>query len=170
MPNDVPPTLNEEDVNKLNVAFPSVDLAYQIAIASYDAVVKRVDNIDGRLQTMLALFASVTAVVPVLGAARGLSFHSRWFQAAVVAMVIATLVTAAARLAGQVHLLDPNKLNTDDWLRRSEWEFKNLIIQYAGQAFTVNKKLVSRKWLCTILVTVTFFLGAACLALWAARL
>jgi hypothetical protein len=170
MPEDVAPKLGEAEVEKLKTLYPSVDLAYQIAVDSYDALVKRVDSIDGRLQTMLALFATVTATVPVIGAARGLSFRSNWFYGALAAMVFATIMTAAARLAGHVELLDPNKLNIDFWLRRSEWEFKNLIIQAAGQAFAANKSLVSRKWLCTILVTITFFLGAACLALWAARI
>jgi hypothetical protein len=166
MPEDIPPKLSEAEVEKLKTLYPSVDLAYQIAVGSYDALVKRVDSIDGRLQTMLALFATVTATVPVIGAARGLSFHSGWFYAAVSSMVIATLVTAAARLAGHVDLIDPNKLNADYWLKYSEWEFKSIIIQYAGKAFTVNKNLVDRKWLCALLVTVTFFLGAACLSLW----
>src|SRR2546421_1402277 len=162
--------LGEAEVQKAQKDFLSIDLAYNIAVNSYDALVKRVDSIDGRLQTMLALFASVTATIPVIGAQRGLSFHSDWFQLAIAAMVAATIVTAIARLGGKVELLDPNKLNTNEWLRCSEWEFKNLVIQYAGQAFTANKRLVSRKWLCTILVTITFFLGAVCLALWAGRI
>jgi len=166
MPEDVPPKLNDADLEKLKGEYLSVDLAYQIAIGSYDALVKRLDSIDGRLQTMLALFATVTATVPVIGANRGLHFRSYWFYAAVSAMVVATLVTATARLAGRVELLDPNKLNADYWLKYSEWEFKSLIIQYAGKAFTANKTLINRKWLCAFLVTVTFFLGAACLALW----
>jgi hypothetical protein len=166
---DVPPKLSDAEVENLKDRYPSVNLAYEIAIDSYDALVKRVDSIDGRLQTLLALFATVTATVPVIGAARGLSFHSRWFYGAVCAMVLATLVTAAARLAGHVKLLDPNTLNADYWLKYSEWEFKSLIIQYAGQAFTANKRLVDRKWFYTILVTITFFAGAACLALWVSR-
>ena len=168
MPEDVPQKLTDAEISKLTAKYPSVDLAYEIAVDSYDALVKRLDSIDGRLQTMLAIFATVTATVPIIGANRGLHFRSYWFYAAVSAMVFATLLTAAARLAGHVQLLDPNKLNADFWLKYSEWEFKSLIIQYAGKAFTANKKLIDRKWLCALLVTVTFFLGAACLTLWVA--
>src|SRR5256885_2190692 len=97
MPEDIPPKLSEAEVEKLKTLYPSVDLAYQIAVDSYDALVKRVDSIDGRLQKMLALFAPVTATVPVIGAARGLSFHSNWFYGALAAMVFATIMTAAAK-------------------------------------------------------------------------
>jgi hypothetical protein len=115
---------------------------------------------------MLAFFASVTAAVPAIGASRGISFRSGWFYCAIAAMVTATILTAVARLAGKVKLLDPNELNTDWWLRRSEWEFKNYIIQAASNAFTLNKQLVERKWWCTVAISVLFFIGALCLALW----
>ncbi len=34
--------------------YPSVELVYPIAVASYDAALRRLDTIDGRLQTVLA--------------------------------------------------------------------------------------------------------------------
>src|SRR5689334_12408538 len=92
-------------------AFPSMGLAYNIAVGSYDVLIKRLDSMDTRLQTMLALFASVTAAVPTIVANRGLSFNSYWFYAAIGAMALATFTTAITRLAGEVQVLDPHKLN-----------------------------------------------------------
>jgi hypothetical protein len=69
--------------------YPSVDLAYQIAVASYDSAVKRLDTIDGRIQTILAFIVSVTVAVPSIGGARGISFNSVWFISAVVVTVAA---------------------------------------------------------------------------------
>jgi hypothetical protein len=152
---------------ELKDAYPSVDLAYNIAIGSYDALAKRLDSIDSRLQTMLALFATVTAAIPAVAANRGLSFHSWWFYIAIGTMALATVLTAIARLMGEVNVLGPSKLS-DDVLAQSEWEFKNQIIRHAGFAFTANKNLVGRKWTLTVFVTILFFLGAGCMAFWVA--
>lgn len=84
--------MTANNTDSLKQAFPSVDLAYTIAVDSYDVLMKRSESVDGRLQTMLALFASVTAVVPAVGASRGLSFHSKWFYVAIGAMALAVIV------------------------------------------------------------------------------
>lgn len=150
----------------LKATYPSVDLAYAIAVNSYDVLMKRLDSVDGRLQTMLALFASVTAVVPAAAAGKGLSFHSKWFYLAITAMAVAVVVTALARWLGKVELLDPSKLNQDWWLKHSEWEFKNYIIQAATEAFIKNDRLITNKWRCGFAVVCIFFLGTTCLTLW----
>jgi hypothetical protein len=152
----------------LERVFPSIDLAYNIALGSYDVLVKRLDLMDSRLQTMIALYASVTAAIPAIGANRGLIFRSNWFYAAIIAMAIATILTAIARLTGTVRILDPNKLNDDYWLKRPECEFKSLIIDSASLAFKANNSLLFRKWLLTIIVTIIFSLGAGCMAAWVA--
>lgn len=150
--------------------FPSVPLAYEIALNSYDVLIRRIDSIDGRLQTVLAFFASSTVAVLGIVAGRKLDFHSRWFYAAVGLMTVAIVLTLIARLDGAVKVIDPSKLNCDEWLASSEWEFKNLIVQAAAQAFAVNNRLVTRKWRTAIAVIVTFFLGTMCLAVWVIRM
>ena len=150
--------------------FPSVSLAYEIALNSYDVLIKRIDSIDGRLQTVLAFFASSTVAVLGVVAGRRLAFHSKWFYAAVGLMMLAVILTTVARLDGAVKVLDPSKLDTDEWLAKSEWEFKNLIIQAAGRAFITNNRLITRKWWSAIGVIVIFSLGALCLAVWVIRM
>jgi len=152
---------------ELKDIYRSVDLAYDIAIGSYDVLTKRLDSMDVRLQTMLALFATVTAAIPAIAANRGLSFHSWWFYTAIGTMALATIITAIARLMGEVNVLDPSRLS-DDVLAQSEWEFRIQVIKHAGPAFTANKNLVHNKWTLTVLITVLFFLGAGCMAFWVA--
>jgi hypothetical protein len=156
----------DTNIDSLKRAFPSVDLAYAIAVNSYDVLMKRLDSVDGRLQTMLALFASITAIVPAAAAGKGLSFHSKWFYLAIGAMALAVVVAAVARWMGSIKVLDPSMLERDEWLKLSEWEFKNYIIQAAVKAFTKNNRLITLKWRCGVVVAVIFFLGACCLAIW----
>jgi hypothetical protein len=150
--------------------FPSVPLAYEIALNSYDVLIRRIDSIDGRLQTVLAFFGSSTVAVLGIVAGRKLDFHSKWFYAAIGLMMLAIILTAIARLEGAVKVIDPSKLNSDEWLASSEWEFKNLIVQAAAQAFQVNNRLITRKWRTAIAVIVIFSLGAMCLAVWVIRM
>jgi len=150
----------------LEKTFPSVELAYGIAVNSYDGLVKRLDWIDGRIQTMVAFFVSITAAVPVLAAAKGISFHSRWFYLAIALMSLATGFACKARLSGDVTLLDPNKLNTDRWLCLSEWEFQNYVIQAAALAFVANKNLITTKWRWSVAISIVFLLGSLCLVGW----
>jgi hypothetical protein len=150
----------------LETMFPSVGLAYTIAVDSYDGLVKRLDWIDGRIQTMVAFFVSITAAVPVLASAKGISFQSRWFYLAIALMILATGLACKARLSGEVALLDPNKLNTDRWLSCSEWDFKNYIIQAAGEAFVANNNLITRKWRLSVAISIVFLLGSLCLVGW----
>ena len=152
--------------HNLENAYKSVNLAYDIAVDSYDVLVKRLEAMDGRLQTMLALFASSTVAVLAIAANRKLDFHSKWFYWAVGLMALALITTTLARLYGTIDVLDPSKLNTNKWLACSEWEFKNLIIQAAAEAFTKNKTLLDEKWTYSIVVIFIFSLGAACLAMW----
>jgi hypothetical protein len=156
-----------DESEKLKTKYPSVEFVYQIAVDSYDPLLRRLEAIDGRLQTILAIFVSTTAAILAIMANRKVSFDSKWFYAALACMVIASFVATVARLSGGVKLLDPSKLYTEKWLQCSEWEFKGLIIQYASQAFIKNKRLIFRKWLATVVVTITFLLGVLCLARWA---
>jgi hypothetical protein len=156
--------------NNFEKRFKSVNLAYEIAVDSYDVLAKRLDSIDGRLQTMLALFASATVAVLAIAANRNLHFHSRWFYAAIGAMALAVTVTIIARLYGTIDVLDPSKLNTDKWLQCTEWEFKNLVIQAGALAFANNKRLIDVKWALALIVIATFSLGALCLTMWVIRM
>jgi hypothetical protein len=56
--------------------YPSVDLAYTLALASYDLIQKRLDIIDTRLQTLIALIATVSLPIPAIAVAKNLTLNS----------------------------------------------------------------------------------------------
>jgi hypothetical protein len=145
--------------------YPSVGLAYNLAVTSSDAIVRRLDSIDSKLQTILGFAAGITAGVPAIGGARGVSFNSIWFYLAAIAMVAAVILGIYARLTGEIKMLNPTELY-QKWLYLSEWEFKKEFIRYAGKAFEANSSLSYRKWRLTIWVSIILFLEAICLAVW----
>jgi hypothetical protein len=143
----------------------AIDLAFELAAASQDAVIKRLDSVDGKLQTLLGFAAGIFAGVPAIGSAKGVSFNSIWFYLAVIAMVLAIVLSFIARLTGVVKMLNPTVLY-QKWLNFSEREFKQKFIKYAGKAFESNNAVVYRKWRLTIVVSLIFLLEAICLTIW----
>lgn len=150
---------------ELEKTYPAVELAYPLAVASYDVSLKRLDGMDGRLQTIMAFIVAVSAAVPPVAANRGIHFRSPWFYAALVIFVFSVGIGTWARLAGAPKVLNPRKA-FDHWLRKSDWEFKKDFIAFAANDFDYNRKLVQFKWLCTIAITLMFSFQAACLVVW----
>jgi hypothetical protein len=158
------------DEQSLENRFRSVNLAYDIAIDSYDVLGKRLESIDGRLQTMLTILVSSTVAMLAIAANRRLDFHSKWFYGAAGFIALAVIIAVAARLYGKIEVLNPSVLNSDKWLACSEWEFKNLVIRAADNAFTKNNRLINQKWKACVVVIVIFSLGAVCLVMWVIRM
>jgi hypothetical protein len=157
--------MSQSEVQINEQEYPSVGLAYNLAVTSGDAIVRRLDSIDSKLQTILGFAAGITAGVPAIGGARGISFNSAWFYLAAIAMVTAVILGIYARLTGEVRMLNPTELY-QQWLYLSEWEFKKEFIRYTGKAFEANSSLSRRKWRLTVLVSIILFLEAVCLAAW----
>jgi len=106
---------NEQPEN-LATTYPSVDLAYDIAIDSYDVAVKRIEWIDGRLQALLTFAATVGGAVLSVVASRGLlHFRSVWFYLAMISFTLATIIGFYARFTGTIRVLDPT-LFYENWL------------------------------------------------------
>lgn len=157
--------MSKDEVENNEQIYPSVGLAYQIAVASYESAVKRLDAIDGRIQTILAFIASVTVAVPSIGGTRGLHFNCVWFILAMIFTGLAIVLGIYARLTGDIQLLNPARFY-DGWLHFSEWEFKKNFIHCAGVDFTTNTSLVQRKWKYMVWVIILFLLEAMCLLVW----
>lgn len=150
---------------ELEQSYPSVELAHPIAVASYDVALKRLDSIDGRLQTILAFVTAISAAVPTIAGARGVTFRSFWFYASASFFLVIVVLGIYARLAGNVLVLNPSML-FDDWLDKPTWEFKKDFISFAGDAFDHNIALVDLKWRHSVTITILFSAQAVCLAAW----
>lgn len=147
--------------------YPGVDLAYEIAVESYDSVVKRIDVMDGRIQTLLAFAATTTAVVPTVAKSIGLSFASRWLYLALITFTLQLLVGLVGRSVGQIRLLEP-ELFYQRWLHKDSWRFKKDLIYFAGLDFKKNAALLKTRWWFTVLISILFVIEALLLVGWVA--
>jgi hypothetical protein len=146
--------------------FPGVELAYPIAVQSYEVGAKRVEIMDGRLQTLLTFIVGVSALV-VLGAGRQWDFRSPWFYIFMGLLLAAMTVGVYARLAGKIRILKPNELFIG-WLDKPDWEFKKDFIYFAGNDLNHNISLSEKKWQLMLTVTGLFFLEMVFAVLWLA--
>src|ERR1700730_17320362 len=100
---------------KLQEEFPSIELAYPIAVESYNRAERRFDAWDGRIQTLIVFAASIGLAVPPLIHSQQATFRSAWFISALCLFVLSILIGFAARMYGSIKLLDPNELY-EAWL------------------------------------------------------
>jgi hypothetical protein len=145
--------------------YPGVDLAYELALASYETAQTRLDVLDKRLETLIALGATASLAVPVIASGKNISFNSIWFFCASAAFVLATVVGITARLSKSLKLIDPAKLYTE-FLHCSEWEFKKNIIFFAGQHFDVNIRLVNWRGRMAAWTAILFLVELIFVAIW----
>jgi len=157
-----------EDMGANEKNYPGVAHAYEIALASYDSIIKRIDVMDGRIQTMLAFAATTTAIVPTAAKAAGLSFRSYWLYFALVAFGLQLIFGTIARLAGTIRLLTPETLY-HKWLHKSKWTFEKDLIHFASKDFYHNAKLLKLRWMLTVSISILFFVEVGFLLIWVSR-
>jgi len=145
--------------------YPSVELAYRIAIASYDVIQKRVESVETGIQTLLTYAITVSLAVCAVSATKGLSFRSLWFALAVCAFICAIATGVyARRKRGLIHL-DPDVIYRR-FLHYSEWEFKVQLISSAAKHFQINLTLVNSKLRLSDITSLLFTLEVVLLVIW----
>ena len=159
--------MEQVKIESVSDLFPSVELAYPIAVASYENIIKRIDALETRTQTMMAFAATLTVAIPAMTAGRGLKFTSGWFITALILFAIANAIGTISRLKGDLKLLSP-KVLFDDYLACSDWEFKKETIYWAGENFSHNNNLLLERHRLVVWMNVIFSLEAAVLSVWAA--
>jgi len=145
--------------------FPSVELAYPIAVTAYEVALKRLDTMDGRLQTIVAFAVSVYGGFVSFASGSRISFASCWFLVATLLCIFAVGLGIYGRLSGNVRMLKPSHLYAE-WLSDNKWEFQKDMIYHAGKAFDENMSLVASKWRTSVYVTVLFAIEVAGLTVW----
>lgn len=145
--------------------YPSVELAYRIAIASYDVIQKRIESVETGIQTLLTYAITVSLAVSAVSATKGLSFRSIWFALAACAFILAIGTGVfARRKRGLIHL-NPTVIYSK-FLHYSEWEFKVQLISSAAKHFEINLKLVNSKLRLSDIATLLFALEVILLVIW----
>lgn len=151
--------------DSLVTTYPSLELAYKVAISSYDVMQKRVESVETGIQTLLTYAITVSLAVPAVSAAKGLSFRSIWFALAVGAFILAIGTGVRARqMRGLVHL-DP-KVIYEKFLHYSESEFRVKLIVSAATDFEVNRNLVNSKLRWADIASLLFTLELILLVIW----
>src|SRR5882762_6930062 len=99
------------DKIKVETIRPSLDLAYTIALSSYDVAQKRLEAVEKRLQEILAFIATITFGGIAVFANKGYHFKSFLFIGAMVACLVGLLLGTYARLHGYLVLIKPSVLH-----------------------------------------------------------
>ena len=144
--------------------YPSVHLAYPVAIEAYEWAVRRLDALDSRIQTILTLGASLTIAAPVALAALDINPRPIWILAAMGLFLIALFTGTHARLTGELVLLSPKTLH-DEWLSFDEETFKRYLVFFSGKHLEKNRRLIMKRHKLLVAVTLLLFLEAVCLAI-----
>jgi hypothetical protein len=145
--------------------FPSVELAYPIALGSYETALKRLDAVDTKLNTLLTFAVTVSLAVPVLASTKNLSFRSIWFIAAAIAFALGVGVITFARLKGSLWLIDPRVIY-DSYLDLDQWNFKRHTIDWAGDNWRHNQRLINRNGMLASVAAILFALEAVAVGAW----
>lgn len=147
--------------------YPSLDLAYTIAMSSYDMTVKRFDAMDGKLNSLATFAVTVSFAIPVIAANRGMDFRSIWFYVAAIAFIAGVGAITYARIKGPLKMLDPTVLH-DSYIDAQPEEFKRQILYYAGRHFDQNVRVVNRNGNLAAVAAMAFAIEVVAVAVWVA--
>ncbi len=146
--------------------YPSIELAYPIAVASYDSVIKRIDALDGRIQTLTTVAVTIAFAIPIFGRTQNSILNSFWFVEGVFCLAVAIFVATYARFNGTITVLDPINLYQNT-LHLPPDQFQVDIIHAAAQAYKHNKRVLEYRWKLAVFSTLIFACSLLMLAVWA---
>ena len=154
-------------VDDLEKRFPSIPLAYPLAVASYDQAVKRLDGVDSKNLQLLSFCLAAFLVFPTVANAHKLSFQSYWFYLAFTSVLISICLSAFAFKHGRIPLITPTKL-FKDMLDLPDIVFKKDMIFHAGADFEKICNLTEKKWKLNTASLVFFLLAVILATIWLA--
>lgn len=157
----------------LEQQYPSVPLAYDLAIKSYDWVYRRSEIIDNKIEKLIAWATGLNlALVAFIGnlirSNTVINYYSIWLYAAIALFIVGTTSGMIAKLKGSMKTVTPSML-INGWLHQSEWEFKKNALYRASEDHDFNKKYVNKKGLIATIAAFSFFAEAIVLAIWLIR-
>ena len=155
------------EVDRIEQDYPSVELAYEHVAQAYEYAIRRLDAVDGRIQTMQTFAVTLTLAVPAFArAAFGtVDASSVWFVLAIAAFIALVSIGVVARSMGHISLVDPSVL-FEKYLDCRPWEFKKDMIFFAGEHARANHKLIRKKGRAVSWMTALFLLETVLLVVW----
>lgn len=172
--------LSEEEIadKELLRHYPAIGLIYDMAISSYETASKRLDIVNGRLESLLVFIVTANGVV--IGAAvKNVTSYQRWeFFLTMLVLVITLTYGVIQRICGKLIVLNPQNYfkdpatnsDNDKWTFLREFGFKNNFIHKAGGDFTANFKVINDKWWASIYISILFAIEVFFICLWLIRI
>ena len=150
--------------------WPSVEVAYDFVLPSYQLMAARIEAIVTRIQALMTLAATLTLGAPVLARSikADIHFWSAPFIAAIGLFIVLMVIGIAARDYGEFMLINPGKLYQGS-LHLSEWDFKRAALFDAGRCFRNNSSLANRKAELGQVMSILILLEVLCLVVWIVR-
>ena len=142
-------------------------MAYDIALGSYVSVREQWESVHRRLDTLLSFVTTVTIAAPV--AAQAVLDHADFESPIVVSAgtvyVVIVLIALIARSFGAIQQISPRELH-ENWLNYAEEEFREGIIDWAGEHNDHAQVLIGRKNLAANVMALLFVAEALLLIAW----
>ena len=157
--------MSEQNIQTIEQQFPSLELAYPLAVASYDFMIKRIDALDGRIQTLTTLAVTICLAVPVLGRTQNIPLNSFWFIGGIILLSIAIIISTYARFYGSIDTLNPCTLYQKT-LHLPQEQFKVDIVNAAAKAYEKNKGTLECRWKLSVIATTIFAIALLMLSVW----
>ena len=148
-----------EDLEK---KYPSVTLAYEWAIGSYNGLLIHWEAANSLLYRLAAMAVSIPLALPVLAKALGLAIPTQYVWWIGLAFLVVAALCLWGRLHGTMRHVDPARL-FNKHLHKPPAEFKKDMIYWAGVDFEHNAGTIQRKWICSLIAS--FILGLELVAL-----
>lgn len=144
--------MNTENQNPNTVSsestYPSVELAYEQALHSYDIAIQRSDAVGDTIDKLLTWFSGITiAVITIVATNSNLTapFKSCWFYISIIIFLAIVILSVVSRIRGTpLMVVSPQELY-EKTLGYSQWEFKKNAIYWASQHFIENCRFVTWK-------------------------
>ena len=126
----------------------SNELAYDIALKSYEILYDRIEAHNGKIQSMMASSSTVTFASIIAGKALELEMAQLWYSL-ILFVFFSTIVLSLRALLwlpkGSLIALDPG-IVVKDYSKYEPDEFRKRIAKHSGNHFTHNSKVLDKKW------------------------
>ena len=125
--------------------YPSTELAYKIAIDSYELMSKRNEAIDSKIQNSMTVGLTLFVALCTFAKFKNVSFDAGAFAFAALLIILSILLNLYSRIHGEVQHIDPQVMHAK-WLHKETVTFQADAVSVAGEAYKLNKKCIEEKW------------------------
>ncbi|MEJ2744412.1 MAG: hypothetical protein P8123_01810 [bacterium] len=147
--------------------YPSVSLAYEITLRSYDLAIKRSDFLDDSIDKLIVWATGINlgVITLVLTKFSAATLQNRYFYIAAALFASVVVMGYTAKLIAGLRVQNP-KILYNSWLHKSVWNFQKDIIYLGADHFTKNMLYINRKAKFLGCATFTFLLEMSVLGYW----